>query len=267
MKTAIYYFDKDISRYRGWKEGLEDCGFSTVAVSKNYGNMPRSVNKVDLWIVENPDETDIQWFSGDNWDGKLVCIVNEYKELYKNFPRVDLWIERCFYDKVTEEQFSGFPFHYCPEATQESLVPFYTELNRPFDVSIDEKQDVKLGDVGFNTVEIPEFSSFKPEEFYGQTKVNYNHIPVGINCVYLNQKAFDIPMSGNFELCNIPQVMDIFEGKVGYTSVDQRIDKIKYYIDHEEERTRMAIKAYEVVIAKHTYTYRMRDMLKKLQLL
>jgi spore maturation protein CgeB len=102
---------------------------------------------------------------------------------------------------------------------------------------------------------------------YGNTKVNLNHQIPRNDFVYLNQKAFDIPMSGNFELSTIPQVVEIFEGKVGYTSEPEIRDKIMYYIEHEEERIRMAIKSYEVVISKHTYTYRMRDLLKKLKVL
>ncbi len=113
---------------------------------------------------------------------------------------------------------------------------------------------------------IPKYAPH-PEVIYGNTKVNLNYQIPKKDFIYLNQKAFDIPMSGNFELSTIPQITDIFEGKVGYTSELEMKDKIQYYIDHEEERTRMAIKGYEVCIAKHTYTYRMRDLLKKLKML
>lgn len=261
MKTAIYYHGDDISLYRGWKEGLDDCGVNCYPVSKKFGDMPKSVSKVDLFIVEDPDEVDMQFFEGDYWDGKLVCLVKEYKEFYKNISRINLFVEPVFYDKDTERGFkkNNLPFHYCPMASQESLIPFYTELNREFDVSIDDPLKEP-----WNTITIPKYST-NPEIIYGNTKVNLNYQIPRKDYVYLNQKAFDIPMSGNFELSTIPQVQEIFEGKVGYTSEPEMRDKIQYYIDHEEERTRMAIKAYEVCIAKHTYTYRMRDLLKKLK--
>lgn len=264
MKTTFYKEIKN-SIYSGWKEGLEDCGYNTVIpITKAYEFLKIMDFVPDLQIIENPSEYELELLREKN-AVKTVCIVgNNYQTYYKNYSFVDLWVEPCFYDKETEKSFNdnGLPFYYCPLASQESLIPFYTELFRRYDVSSDEPLKIP----NLTSIVITSDTAFS-EITYGNTKVNLNHQIPKKDFVYLNQKAFDIPMSGNFELSTIPEVLEIFEGKVGYTSESEIRDKIVYYIEHEEERTRMAIKGYEVVIAKHTYTYRMRDLLKKLKVL
>jgi hypothetical protein len=253
------------SVYSGWKEGLEDCGAKNVIpITKAYEVLKKLDFVPDIQIIEDPSEHELDLLQ-EKKAVKTVCIVGDnYKTFYKNYPFVNLWVEPCFYDKSTEDSFNkdGLPFYYCPLASQESLIPFYTELERRYDVSADDPmKDPKL-----KSIVIKSDTAFS-EMTYGNTKVNLNYQIPRKDFVYLNQKAFDIPMSGNFELSTIPQVIEIFEGKVGYTSQPEMRDKIIYYIEHEEERTRMAIKGYEVCIAKHTYTYRMRDLLKKLKVL
>lgn len=264
MKSSILFKHDDSSLSIGWEIGLKSCGFSQIqVVSEHEDKTPYTKHDVDLWILENPSEFDLDRLSKvKKSNSKFVCIVgDEYKKFYKNHSFVDLWVEPCFYDKSTEKSFStdGLPFHYCPLASQDTFIPFHTELYRKYDLSSDDL----LKHEKWNVVHVPKKIEGS-EVFYGNTKVNLNYQIPKKDFVYLNQKAFDIPMSGNFQLSTIPQIVDIFEGKVGYTSEEEMMDKIQYYIDHEEERTRMAIKGYEVCIAKHTYTYRMRDLLKKL---
>lgn len=262
MNVAFY---KELlhSVYSGWKEGLEDCGFrNVVPITKTHGVLKTLDFVPDLQIIENPSEYELDLLKKRK-SVKTVCIVQDVcQPYYKNYPFVNLWVEPCFYDKETEQSFKkdNLPFYYCPLASQESLIPFYTDLVRTYDLSADDNfkiPNVKSIVVKYNTA----FA----EMTYGKTKVNLNHQKTIKNdYVYLNQKAFDIPMSGNFQLSTVPEVVNIFEGKVGYTTEDEMIDKIMYYIEHEEERTRMAIKSYEVVIRDHTYTVRMDNLLKKL---
>lgn len=264
--NVIFYHEPEDSVIIGWEEGLKDCGVGYfVSQPKSAINHPgvytREPASFDLYILENPTEAELQTVSVlVKPHAKYVCIVGDkYKKYFKNFPFVNLWVEPCFYDKATEKSFAddALPFYYCPLAAQESLIPFHTELNREFDLSVDDplKED-------WNIVVIQK--DVPPEIIYGNTKVNLNYQRPRKDFVYLNQKAFDIPMSGNFELSTIPQVVEIFEAKVGYTAENEMKEKIQYYIDNDELRNRSAIKAYEVVIRDHTYTVRMDKLLKKL---
>jgi spore maturation protein CgeB len=262
MKTVIFYHEHVDSVIKGWEEGLVDCGigdFNSISKSKLKTSYLHNTNP-DLCVLENPTEEELSLFhdikkSKEKW----ICIVgNNYQKFYKNYPFVDLWVEPCFYDKVTEQLFSNdnLPFYYSPNAAWR--IPFYTELHKEFDLSTNDPLKEN-----WNTFVIPK-NSPHPEIIYGNTKVNLNYEISKKDFVYLNQKTFDIPMSGNFELSTIPEVVDIFEGKVGYTSEPEMRDKINYYLNHDEERERMAIKSYEVIISKHTYYYRMLALLKHL---
>jgi hypothetical protein len=262
--NIIFYHESEDSLVNYWEVGLKSCGIKNFLPQHKPLSKSQPPNFIpDLIILENPLEFDLDCVS-EIKTKQTVCIIGDvYKPFYKNYPFVNLWVEPCFYDKITEKSFSddSLPFYYCPKASQDCFIPFHTELNREFDLSIDDPLKEP-----WNIVVISKYDPH-PEVIYGNTKVNLNYQIPKKDFVYLNQKAFDIPLSGNFELSTIPEIVDIFESKVGYTSEADMRDKIQYYIDHEEERTRMAIKGYEVCIAKHTYTYRMRNLLKKLQTL
>lgn len=261
--NVVFYHESEDSLVKYWFAGLKSCGNNILQQPKS--NVTQLDFMPELLILENPSESDLERIPKAK---QTVCIVGDnYQKFYKNYSFINLWVEPCFYDKETEKSFStdGLPFYYCPNASQDCFVRFYTEINRPYDLSSNvlmnasREQEFKVVNVDHNDPH--------PEIVYGNTKVNLNYQTPKDNFVYLNQMAFDIPMSGNFELSTIPYITEVFDGKVGYTSEGEMRDKIKYYISHEEERTRMAIKAYEICIAKHTYTYRMRDLLKKLNLL
>ncbi len=78
-------------------------------------------------------------------------------------------------------------------------------------------------------------------------------------------RAFDIMGSGGFLLSNFqPDFLDMFapgEDFVYYESKEDMIDKIGYYLGHEEEREAIARNGHDKVAAAHTYQHRVREML------
>jgi hypothetical protein len=81
----------------------------------------------------------------------------------------------------------------------------------------------------------------------------------------LNMRTFEIMATGSFCLTNwIPTIEDLFEdGKhlVLYRSLDEMVDKAKYYLSHDEEREKIAQAGYEEVIKKHTIQDRVNVIL------
>ena len=79
------------------------------------------------------------------------------------------------------------------------------------------------------------------------------------------QRAFDIMGCGGFLLSNYqPEMAEYFiPGKdlVLYDSVDDLIQKIDYYLSHEEERLQIAKNGYEKVKRYHTYDTRLTEIL------
>lgn len=71
----------------------------------------------------------------------------------------------------------------------------------------------------------------------------------------LNMRNFEVMGTGSFLLTNwIPTIEELFEdGKhlVLYRSMDEMVDKAKYYLAHDTEREHIAQAGYEEVMARH----------------
>jgi hypothetical protein len=82
----------------------------------------------------------------------------------------------------------------------------------------------------------------------------------------LNMRTFEAMGTGSFLLTNwIPTIEEVFEdGKhlVLYRSLDEMVDKAKWYLAHDSERERIALAGYEEVMAKHTIQHRVDRMLE-----
>jgi len=81
-------------------------------------------------------------------------------------------------------------------------------------------------------------------------------------------RNFEIPGSGGFLLTsNADNLTDYYEdGKeiVIYKDINDMIDKIKYYLEHNEERESIAQAGYERTIREHTYEKRFNNIFKRI---
>ncbi len=79
-------------------------------------------------------------------------------------------------------------------------------------------------------------------------------------------RVFDIMGCGGFLISNYqPEILDYFipgEDIVLYESIPDLINKIQYYLEHDEERICIAHNAYNKVKQFHTYESRLQYMLK-----
>lgn len=82
----------------------------------------------------------------------------------------------------------------------------------------------------------------------------------------INMRVFETLSTKSFCLTNwIPTIEELFEdGKhlVLYKTLDEAVDKAKYYIAHDEEREKIAQAGFEEVRAKHTFRHRVQQVLK-----
>lgn len=82
-------------------------------------------------------------------------------------------------------------------------------------------------------------------------------------------RNFEIPGSGGFLLTsNADNLTDYYEdGKeiVIYKDIDDMIEKIKYYLKHNEEREAIAQAGYERTLREHTYEKRFNNIFKIIQ--
>nr|CAJ71380.1 hypothetical protein kustc0635 [Candidatus Kuenenia stuttgartiensis] len=85
-----------------------------------------------------------------------------------------------------------------------------------------------------------------------------------------NLRNFEIPACKGFQLCNrTPQLLKIFkEGEeiALYENEQELIDKIRYYLDHEEARIKVAENGFKAVInGDHTYKSRCKQLISAVE--
>lgn len=83
----------------------------------------------------------------------------------------------------------------------------------------------------------------------------------------INMRTFEAMGTGSFLLTSwIPSIEEVFEdGKhlVLYRSLDEMVDKAKYYLAHDDEREKIAQAGYEEVLKKHTIQHRVNVILNE----
>lgn len=109
------------------------------------------------------------------------------------------------------------------------------------------------------------------ESLYGMPKV-FHLSKINLNMTIkpiqtgLPLRIFDIMGCGGFLMTNYQaELTDFFEiGKdlEAYSSLDELVDKCAYYLEHEDERKRIAHQGYETVKQFHTYPLRIAEMIR-----
>lgn len=82
----------------------------------------------------------------------------------------------------------------------------------------------------------------------------------------INMRVFEALSTGSFLLTNwLPTLEDLFEdGKhlVTYKTLDEAVEKAKYYLEHDDEREAIAEAGHEEFMKHHTYRHRVEKILK-----
>jgi len=104
-------------------------------------------------------------------------------------------------------------------------------------------------------------------EKYCQSKVVFN-ISIEDD---INMRTFEALSTKSFLLTNwIPTLEELFTDGVHlvtYKTLDEAVDKAKYYIAHDEEREKIAEAGFNEVRSKHTFKHRVEQVLKETGLL
>ncbi|MEM1165363.1 MAG: glycosyltransferase [Planctomycetota bacterium] len=79
-------------------------------------------------------------------------------------------------------------------------------------------------------------------------------------------RDFEVPGAGGFHLTGRPQGLERYLADrtdvAQYDSPADLLDKVRYYLDHEDERAAIADAGYRRVHAEHTYVHRFVDVFK-----
>jgi O-antigen biosynthesis protein len=106
--------------------------------------------------------------------------------------------------------------------------------------------------------------------FFEEMALRYVRGRIGLNLSIrqdLNMRFFEVLSTGTAMMSNIDQVgwddIGFEEGKhfIGYTDVNDAIDKAKYFLRHSDEREDIAKEGHRLVRSNHTYSHRMQRIL------
>lgn len=108
-------------------------------------------------------------------------------------------------------------------------------------------------------------------DYYNVMSYTFRYSKINLNIILrsirsgMPLRAIDIMGVGGFLLTNYQSdfLIDFIPGEdlVMYDSVDDCISKCRYYLEHEEERKRIAFNGYRKVKEKYNYIYRIKQIL------
>lgn len=155
-----------------------------------------------------------------------------------------------------------------PHAVEPQAYPKHDLLTKKYDIGFVGHVSSKNREDALDRI----FSEF-PNFYYGQQLFDaaarkYAESKVVFNIAMkedVNMRCFEVLATGSFLLTDwVPSIDELFDdGKhlVLYRSLDEAIDKAKYYIAHDEEREKIAQAGYEHVIKNHTIQHRVNVIL------
>lgn len=128
--------------------------------------------------------------------------------------------------------------------------------------------DLFTHDTGFHR---PNLKNHGIADYYKQMPQIFRQSKINLNITLRSIKsgiplrAFDIMGCGGFLLSNFQaDFLDLFvpgEDFVYYENKEDLLQKIAYYLVHEDERKAIAQNGYKKIAEKHTYTHRVREIL------
>lgn len=84
-----------------------------------------------------------------------------------------------------------------------------------------------------------------------------------------NGRLYQLPMNGVMQICDCKDVLsEVFEpGKeiIGYDTIDEAIELIKYYLENDEERKKIAAAGFRRAIKNYKYSDVMYNILKEVK--
>lgn len=111
-------------------------------------------------------------------------------------------------------------------------------------------------------------------KIYQNTKININlHSSMENDILnpygdFINPRTFEIMACNAFQLVDdSPAIREFFvpdRDLVVFTTIEEAIDKIQFYLRHESLRKKIALSAYQKVKKYHTYSHRMKQVLDQI---
>ena len=288
--NIIYIFDKEL-----YME-FHNAGIQTV----RYMPMAANTERLDKLVAANADTTATRSPAHTAFAYDISFIGSLYTEEHNFFERMTTLSDytRGYLDAIMSTQMKIQGYNFIQESLSPIMDDLYRAL--PMDPNPDgvESKEYLYAQYVINrkitglerteliraVTERFHFDLFTPNksftmpnltnhgtvDYYEQMPLVFRRSKINLNISLRSIKsgiplrAFDILGSGGFLLSNYQaDFLDDFipgEDFVYYESKEDLLDKIDYYLTHEEERIAIAASGHDKVAANHTFRHRVREM-------
>lgn len=240
---------------------------------KKYGH---DVSFIGSMYREKCDYNKREHLMSDYMKGYFEGLINTQKNIYGyNF------IENAITDNIVDEfnnKIEKYPFPEKSEHNYKSVIAHLVvntkiaELERYELIgALSEVSDVHIY-TGSDVSDLPKVkkqgfarSEDEMRKIFNLSKINLNITAKPIRSG-LSLRVWDVLGCGGFLISNYQQeIAEYFEiGKEieTYGSKEELLEKVLYYLEHEDERKAIAKAGYEKVKMYHSYLFRVNDMMK-----
>lgn len=281
-----------------WSYGLIDLGYEVLFHPINRGSILEINDEYDVLVYAGIPIEKLQEFEEFKKRFPNIIIIgatDHWSDGYENFKTIVDFFIGCFESMPdVKETFNknGFDYHNIPLAGNHRLFK-KIETNKIYDASFigtfshgyrfqdkflypildNNKYNSFLGGVRYGKYQKGFIPYVKHNLIRNQTKINLNfHVPyqkpnmgVPLNRVDCNQSVFNIALSGNFQLCDHPLVVDYFKGNVILGDESNWLDLFEYYLNNDKEREELAYNSMIIAQNEHTWLSRMEQFINILK--
>jgi len=214
----------------------------------------------------------VGWFSDDNWRfddyskfvaRNLFCSITTYNKAFTKYKLNNL--------NVIKSQWAANPNYYYPVFTTDNYnVTFVGNNYYPREKLIEylRRNNIPIEVFGRSWGNFVSFE--KLISIYSNSKINLNFSASSVDpeIKQIKGRIFEVTMCGGFLLTDYVDELETYfeldKEIVCYKDKEELINKIKYYLKNEKERTKIAINGYHKSLKQHTWTNRFNNIFKKL---
>lgn len=282
----------------GWYEGFQNLGHDPNILQSQYNLNDFDINPPDLLVLlDNFSVEDIIKFKEENPNTKIVIVFFEFKEFYLQLKGiVDSWILISMNHISMEKKFKqeNLPLMFIPLAASKNKF-FKRELSKKYDVSfigqfgatghgyrgqdkflfpvIDKGYKGYYAGFSYNNQTYPPVHHDLINTVYNETKVNLNfhynyqkeqNVNDFLSRLDFNGRVYEIALSGNFQICDHPKTVDIFNNTIPYTKSSDWLNVIDYYLSNDKLAKELALEAQNICLKNHTWDSRMKTLIDNL---
>lgn len=282
----------------GWYEGFKNLGHDPSILQSQYNINDFNINSPDLLILLDKFKIqDLIKFKQENPKTKIVVVFFGFQDYFLQIKDiVDLWVETVIQHSSVEEKFKqkNLPLLLIPLAASKNK--FYKkELSKKYDVSfigqfgvtghgyreqdkflfpvIDKEYKGYYAGFSYNNITYPSIHHDLINGIYNETKINLNfhytyqkeqNINDLLTRLDFNGRVYEIALSGNFQICDHPKTLDIFNNTIPYIKSLNWLDTIDYYLSNDKLANELALEAQNICFKYHTWDNRMQTLINNL---